>query len=186
MTLPGSGLKGPSRSLLSSPAADSDAPRQVYTSSATLPLTLIILYCPLSPPHTHTTITTTSFPATMTPLLPLQCLGAVPAPHPSFSSYQKAPGRQPLEFFIFEGHLGPPPAPPKSQANHLLCSQQSKGSRASWAEDGKKNLSKGPCLCRLQLNHPKKSSPDSRHHISGPKALSSFWASPVKTLNRSC
>lgn len=159
MTLPGSGLKGPSRSLLSSPAADSDAPRQVYTSSTTPPLTLIILYRPLPPPHIHTTITTTSFPATMLPLLPLQCLGAVPAPHPSFSSYQEAPGRQPLEFFILGGHLGPPPAPPKSQANHLLCSQQSKGSRASWAEDGKKNFSVGPGSGQTPAQSPQEKLP---------------------------
>lgn len=48
-----------------------------------------------------------------------------------------------MGFFIFGGHLGPPPAPQKSQANHLLCLQHSKGSRASWAEDGK-NFSMAP------------------------------------------
>ena len=83
-------------------------------------------------PHHHLTEFRAPFTSAVPPLLPLQLL-ALLLPPPTSSSCQETPGKQQLEFFIFEGPPCSSTCTSKEPGQPLPCLPQRKGGRASWA-----------------------------------------------------
>lgn len=151
----------------------------------------------LPPPpatHTHPAITTTStHHASLSSLFSAWGL-FLPPPTPHLQLISGSPGKQPLSSsslgatLVLHLHL--------QRGRPATCSAPNRVKEAelSRAKDGKKKFQwllssqimarMGPGAGQTPAQSPQEELPDSRHHMSGPKALSSFWASPVGNLNQ--